>query len=167
MHRWNAYLAAVCFTLMAAGSAYGQEQDHQGQFAARLSAGGAYVQTQSGGSSAGTPSAIVNLQLSYAPLAWLEIELGASSLPNADYLAAIVAGVRWYYNPMSFLKVYTSLDALVPVYPDTGGGVQAEAGVQYDIGSHFAVYAGGVFAWFMTPATVLCGGALAGVQGRL
>ncbi|MBI5529827.1 MAG: hypothetical protein HY897_26180 [Deltaproteobacteria bacterium] len=145
------FLSSVCLSiLLVPPAADAQVQDHDGQFGLRTGIGTGLQYFVSYGEDktdlSRAPFA-VSAAASYGLTSALEVALGGIlALEKPGHLSsrpvAATAGVRYFYNPLSFLKFYSTLDGVLPVTPRADFGLRNEDGIQYDFNEYIGLFCG-------------------------
>ena len=172
MRRAGAIAAFAALVFLAPAAARAQVQDHDGQpgLRAGIGTGLSYVlDYDTKATDLGRAPFAVNAWASYGLTSAVEIELGgvfSLERPAGERPIAGEVGVRYFYNPLSFFKLYSTLGAVVPVKPRIDLGLHNEDGVQYDINSHIGLFFGLDLSVLFVREFAAGAGVLAGAQGR-
>ena len=166
------YFFAIIATLLGSSTAFAQVQDHDGQFGLRAGIGTGLSYLTSYGNAPSdlyrTPFAVTAFA-GYGLKSSVEIELGgifSVERYGGECPVAVAGGVRYFYNPLSYLKFYSTLDAVVPVKPRADFGLRNEDGLQYDINSYIGLFLGLDLSVIFVRDFLAGAGLAAGVQGR-
>lgn len=161
--------AALLLLLSLPSVALAQIQDHDGQPGVRAGIGSGILYVMDYDSKATAldraPFALASY-LTYGLGSALELELGGTLSLEGTRPLGLAGGVRYFYNPLSFLKLYSTLGALVPLQPRVDLGIHNEDGIQYDVNAHVGVFLGLDLSVLFAREFAAGAGILAGAQGR-
>jgi len=156
--------------ILVSGEAFAQIQDHNRQFGLRIGAttGISYKTCyESGKTDVGRSTASAISKLSYGVTSSIEIEAGAETGFERDYPVTVTAGIRYFYNPLSFLKFFSTIETLFPVRPFTDFGIRNEDGIQYDFNEHVGIWASAILSLTFVHGFGASAGVAAGLQFRM
>ena len=165
----GAITAILLVALAAPAAALAQIQDHDGQPGVRagLGSGILYVlDYDSRGTSLDRAPFALTSYLTYGLGEALELELGGILSLEGTRPLALSGGVRYFFNPLSFLKLYSTLDAVVPLTPRVDAGLRNEDGLQYDVNAHVGVFLGLDLSILFARELAAGAGIIVGAQGR-
>jgi len=163
-------LVIIFAIILTSGEAFAQIQDHNRQFGLRLGAttGISYkTDYNSGKTTVGRSTASIISKLSFGVTSALEIEAGAETGFERDFPVTVTTGIRYFYNPLSFLKFYSTVETLFPVRPYADFGIRNEDGIQYDFNAHVGIWASAILSLTFVHGFGASAGAAAGLQFRM
>lgn len=161
--------AALVLLLSLPATVVAQIQDHDGQPGVRAGIGSGIlyvVDCESKATALDRAPFALTSHLTYGLGSALELELGGTLSLEGTRPLGLAAGVRYIYTPLSFLKLYSTLGAIVPLTPRVDLGVHNEDGIQYDVNAHLGVFLGLDLSILFAREFAAGAGLLAGVHGR-